>query len=708
MSENNIFNFNLTINTETFTDAKTLKKVNNAVADIQNILLPLASQKLLKIQKEIKEYNSEEYSNEYTILTNEMETSFFVSAYVLYLAGLENKDFSFDELVHGCLACDRDFILQCNLNYYNVLKHNSIKIIMGDKKITKEDFVKPGYYFDKKSTDLGIAKDVKEFFFSEKTTVKKETTEKKSKLIFDIFENISEETKENLVYSYANSFYSEHFDPNISAAYCLKKGVTLAENIQYYLDKDCWESLKRLLKKYPVDVFKNIIMYIETNEESRDKNLSDFCIEVMDIQPKDKIESLSENLNFLWKSFLKNDKAFYNSDNNNLKNLIRFMFVPSVTNVKEKKDIREFNKVFLDLRQPFTTEKNKYYPNYVHSVDLYEESERDETCAIPYFKIDPKWGHLFQSSEGADAKNISRWNECLSKIFLLDETSKLYCLIPNDLLLDKCFSNVRKYLIEKRLVERIYRLPNANLVVFSHCNKNITFVKAFNKTFELIADGDVKKEVSLKDVCSTDYSLSPDRYLPQEDETIEIGEVFEIIRGTSCSSSELKEMLSNETTPYKYLTYSGIHNGFIDNELPSLRKIEKKYEKYCAKEGDLIISKIASPLKVSIVTNLSKEEKILVGGNLYILRSAIINPYFLKAFLDSQKGLHQIEMHTSGESVQNLSIQALKKVKFPVIPLKNQENFSVLYQKKLLEIQKRQAELSSLKKDLLHIWDLGW
>ena len=45
---------------------------------------------------------------------------------------------------------------------------------------------------------------------------------------------------------------------------------------------------------------------------------------------------------------------------------------------------------------------------------------------------------------------------------------------------------------------------------------------------------------------------------------------------------------------------ANIQNGIIDDKLPYLSSIEPKYEKYCLKNNDLILSKNGYPYKVAV------------------------------------------------------------------------------------------------------------
>ena len=102
------------------------------------------------------------------------------------------------------------------------------------------------------------------------------------------------------------------------------------------------------------------------------------------------------------------------------------------------------------------------------------------------------------------------------------------------------------------------------------------------------------------------------------------------VGGAPCTASQLDKMVSNEVTNMQYLMLANIQNGIIDNKLPYLSSIEPKYEKYCLKNNDLILSKNGYPYKVA-VASVKDGQRILANGNLYIIEldESRANPYYI-------------------------------------------------------------------------------
>ena len=98
-------------------------------------------------------------------------------------------------------------------------------------------------------------------------------------------------------------------------------------------------------------------------------------------------------------------------------------------------------------------------------------------------------------------------------------------------------------------------------------------------------------------------------------------------------------MVSDTPTSYQYLMLSNIKDGMISDELPYLLGLDEKQEKYCLKNNSLVISKNGSPIKVAIAS-VEDGQHILVNGNLYVIEldETKANPYFVKAYLESEEG----------------------------------------------------------------------
>ena len=140
-------------------------------------------------------------------------------------------------------------------------------------------------------------------------------------------------------------------------------------------------------------------------------------------------------------------------------------------------------------------------------------------------------------------------------------------------------------------------------------------------------------------------------------------------------------MASEAPTDAQYLMLANIKDGMIDEDLPYITGIDKKHKKYCIKNNDLILSKNGYPYKIAVV-NMGGDKQILANGNLYIIEldEEKANPYYIKAFLDSEDGIATLKNITVGATIPNIGIEDLKSIIRPLPSLDEQERIARKYQ----------------------------
>lgn len=92
----------------------------------------------------------------------------------------------------------------------------------------------------------------------------------------------------------------------------------------------------------------------------------------------------------------------------------------------------------------------------------------------------------------------------------------------------------------------------------------------------------------------------------------------------------------------------------------------------------------------------------MANGNLYIIRldTNKVNPYYIKAFLESEKGIAALKEIAVGTAVLNIGVAQLNTLSIPLIPLAEQEEFVKDYIKKLNRIAKLRREISEIEEEL--------
>lgn len=294
----------------------------------------------------------------------------------------------------------------------------------------------------------------------------------------------------------------------------------------------------------------------------------------------------------------------------------------------------------------------------------------------------------------------------------LAKKGRAVAIITNGSTWNNIDMGTRRHFVENGLIESVIALPKnmfsftnvaTSLVVFSFGNKSIRLVDASNNCVQgrrinvfsdenieaileaLKTDSDISKTITLEELRNNDYSLHYGRYVSAPT-NIENGVKFEsiikrITRGAPCTAKDLDEMASEIPTNSQYLMLSNIKDGMIDEDLPYISGIEEKHKKYCLKNNNLILSKNGYPYKVAVV-NMDGDKQILANGNLYIIEldENKANPYYIKAFLDSEDGIATLKSITVGATIPNIGVEDLKSILIPLPSIEEQERIAKKYQ----------------------------
>ena len=604
-----------------------------------------------------------------------MNKTIVLSAYLLYLTAKSGKKVSFKDLIEKKVFVDLDFRRQCKINYVKLNWKNSENINEKIKEIENEDDD-----FSEQSCEKTIKPDLK---------------------------------------------YTDYFDPYISADKCFQKGVMLSNYTKEYLNEKIWNHLMPLLKVFPAEIFKEVVL------GATDSDVINFCevivniLNILDIKNDDNVLfDDAENSCLPMVAYTENKKAHYCSKNYDLITLIRTSLLPDNTETwawnRWKENIyncnfsesvkTEFDKIWLLNAHGKKSNKFKFY----YSDNFWEHNEIDDSA----FEIDwndhtisevaEKFGIDTFALIGADNRIVSDWCNILNNIESIKNAKKTVCLVFNAALYEKAYAPFRKVLIENGLIESIYAGRKYSIMVFSEKNTSIDFCKVYddriscNFCFDEISTTPFENLIIL----ANDSNLYIDSYLGEDDylrNAVTLGSVIsKSFRGVAFSKKKLQTVCSAFETKKRFLSYSDIKNGIISKDMLSLLKIDEKQEKYCAKNGDLIISKIA-PLKIAVVDNYAGQ--ILVGENLYVIRlKNKVEPYYVKAFLESTKGKKQIEKLLEDKKSPALSIQDIRNLKIVLPEWANQKFFvDHRYKMMLMDIEYLQSVLAKKFDELSHL-----
>lgn len=295
---------------------------------------------------------------------------------------------------------------------------------------------------------------------------------------------------------------------------------------------------------------------------------------------------------------------------------------------------------------------------------------------------------------------------------------------------------IRETFVKNGKVKAVIKLPaklfpNTSIpvamIVFGYNEGRIRFIDASNEFVEgrrqnslnaqniatiidaLNTDSSISKLVSIEEIAENQFSFDPTRYNEVVEEIVG-GVPFETIiksitRGAPLAARDLDDIASVLPTDYQYMMLANIKNGIIDKELPYLKEIPPRFEKYCIHKGNLLLSKNGYPFKVA-VAEPPEDKTVLANGNLYVIEldTEKVDPYYVKAFLESDQGIVQLKRITVGATIPNIGVNQLNTIQIPLIPIEEQHKMALRYQAVLDEIELLRRKIERAENSLKTIF----
>lgn len=286
----------------------------------------------------------------------------------------------------------------------------------------------------------------------------------------------------------------------------------------------------------------------------------------------------------------------------------------------------------------------------------------------------------------------------------------------------------RKLLTESGKLETVIALPAGLyaatgipvcLFVFSEGNEYVRMVDATDfgkkeRTKTVLSDADIQtilsaaredskysKKVSIDEIRENEYSWMPNRYLESvhvENGVKLVDAAVTINRGSNIHARELDARLSGVPTNFQYLMLQHIDRGHVSDELPYLKSLDEKDERFLVQKGDLLISRTL-PFKIAVMPDTG-ERKVLSNGNLYYIRlnQQMFDPFYVMMYLSSESGRQALGSFVKGVALKSLSRKDLEQVQIPRIPLEEQHALAEKYHtlaKKLESIKQQEKEIET-------------
>lgn len=491
------------------------------------------------------------------------------------------------------------------------------------------------------------------------------------------------------------------------------------------LHKEFEQEIETVSKKFDTDSLKAAILFSDpsrlrdSEQHSTPDGISQLAISLLDLNKNDTILDLgSGTLSFLTKVAYKSaSQKLYgieiNTSNIIVANIRRYLLQLPIQLIQGNMISQSFS--------DFSA--NKVFSDHPYGMRLSELRMQ--------LSKNPILNEFFKEEKRTASGD---WIFNMAAYFNMKPPGKIVVLMTNGGTWNKSDENIRKKLVEKGMIEAVILLPERllaysmlplTMLVLSSNNQDIKMVDASQVYTEgrkqnSLEEKDVKsileayhqdtaisKTVPIDDIKSQEYILNPKRYVCESikiQNSITLGEVcLAINRGAMIKSNELDQLVCSEKTNFQYLKLQDIQNGFIEDDLPSLKGLKEEHEKYVIHDKNLVISKIF-PFKIA-TAKIKSDEQLLASGNLYFLEldESKVNPVFVEVFLRSEAGMAQFDYLSKGTIMKSISIRDLKEIQIPNLPREEQDKIAKEYEilSDEITILQRQMEMVCDKRDRL-------
>lgn len=501
-----------------------------------------------------------------------------------------------------------------------------------------------------------------------------------------------------------------------------KMSSDIREFIRKVLSKK-WDIVIKVKSAFKSEVYKAFLLYsnpcLQKFEYDTPKSIIDLALSMLHIQPTDYVGNFCCGEGTFIRDAVENhsEAKYQGFEINFYEKCIAEMRAEFLgADIK----IDNTNVLTLNLADKFT----KIFSNFPFMVKI---SDSDSKIFQYIHKNIPK----------ASRRISSDWVFITSIINNLDKNGKAIAIITPNSTTSRIDKEVRKFFVENGFIKSVIALPKnlmdftsmpVVMIVLSFGNTEITFVNAIEEFTQgrrknsLSADNiqriqkatkkdtNISITVPIDKIVENSFDLYPTKYIldtPKIKNGIKFVSIIENIRrGASIKADELDTLMTNEHTGLYYLMLNDIQEGIVNNNLPNIREIKPQYEGYCIDDKAFILSKNGPVFKTAFIEN-KPNEKVLVNGNMYIIHLDYnkINPYFLKAFFDSETGQTILRNNCTGSLLLTISIEELKNLVIPLPDINKQNQIANIYRGKLEEIKFLREKLLKSNNERLKIYD---
>ena len=373
-------------------------------------------------------------------------------------------------------------------------------------------------------------------------------------------------------------------------------------------------------------------------------------------------------------------------------------------------------------------------------------SRYDKVLVIPPFGCEVRQLNIIEVAESLSKKfnsfpevrlSSAEWLFAARAATLLKDGGRAIAVMPMNALNGGLSKVYREHLIRNQMIEAVISIPakyfmNGTgialaLVVLSDGKKEIKFVNGEEYLKDVAESVSIDVQSLLKDyhnlndfesvttrpldkICENDFILTPDFYLGEDFEynnSRPFGElVGEIRRGAKLSIAEWKKYETTAGTPVKKVAFKNFSEGLIDEALPCLMEIPEGASDAVLEDGDLIISRMGMPFKIAVV-QASEGETLVADENVWICRmhGDKTQSYFLRAFLESQKGAKWLSRLSAGATLRTISAKNLTKIPVPEFDEKTRAVIAEELEKNTILVRENRKRLNESLNSMKNVYN---
>lgn len=321
--------------------------------------------------------------------------------------------------------------------------------------------------------------------------------------------------------------------------------------------------------------------------------------------------------------------------------------------------------------------------------------------------------------------------------------------VRSSLLYSEVGKEFRRDLIKRNLLEGIILLPpgmlnnsgiQTALMIIQSNNGTIKMIDASNwavsgRRANYIPDGEIPlildlydtggehvlrpedppccTTVSIDEISDNDYSFEPTRYILKkhlrlQNEVILSDVTTNIFRGVQIKSDDhdtMSELYGSNPNCY-LLNLSNISNGYIDDNLEEVNIDNlKKYQRYMVQLNDVVISARGTRISIAVADNIENRDVICTGNLITIRCGNKLDPYYLKAFFESNYGTSILKSIQTGSTIFAINPRQLQEMPIELLEYDKQKIIGEKEKWMIGELRGSTIRAKTIKEKLTHLFD---